>query len=269
MIRDSYDSSTRTKLQQGSKTKIARNSSRRRTTSSCSLSSVWLQLKLAWQNYPTSSFGADCRAAEYRYVSMSWTIAALCGVSWWSCVGGGGGGVTLARRSMLRRDTARRAVGRRDFLRLGWRPTISSRRRGVVADHAVITENLLSSPDEYISTFFNSAHHVIIGTVFISPRRGIFGKLAILGDKPPGDNSPASENTPGDNPPPDLGPDPKRPTTFGSDPNPNPNPNRPTGRGIIWKMALTRIPDPNRPTTWGPDPNPNWPTGREISENWR
>ena len=39
-------------------------------------------------------------------------------------------------------------------------------------------------------------------------------------------------------------PDPNRPTTWG--PDPNLNPNRPSGRGIIWKLALTRISDPNR-----------------------
>jgi len=50
---------------------------------------------------------------------------------------------------------------------------------------------------------------------------------------------------------------------------PDPNPERPTGRGIISKLALTRILDPNRPTVRGPDPNlnpnPNRPTGRGLS----
>ena len=27
---------------------------------------------------------------------------------------------------------------------------------------------------------------------------------------------------------------------------------------------MTRGPDPNRPTTWGSDPNPNRPTGGEF-----
>ena len=60
-------------------------------------------------------------------------------------------------------------------------------------------------------------------------------------------------------PAPTRGPDPNRPTTWGSDPNPNPN--RPTGR----ELTLTHIPNPNRPTTWGPDPNR--PMGRELSKN--
>jgi len=60
----------------------------------------------------------------------------------------------------------------------------------------------------------------------------------ILGDKPPGDNSPQrqppTENTPRDNlPVTTRRPDPNRPTTWGSEPNPNHNPNRPTGWGFI------------------------------------
>jgi len=46
---------------------------------------------------------------------------------------------------------------------------------------------------------------------------------------PPRDNPP-TENTPGGNPAPTRGPDPNRPTTWGSDSNPNPN--RPTGREL-------------------------------------
>ena len=67
-------------------------------------------------------------------------------------------------------------------------------------------------------------------------------KVSILGDNPPGDNSPGrqppTENTPGDTP----RPDPSRLTTWGSDPNPKPN--LPTRQRIIWKLALTDIPYP-------------------------
>jgi len=89
---------------------------------------------------------------------------------------------------------------------------------------------------------------------------------AIIGDNHPGDDSPRdnlpTESTPGGNPPPRLG------VLIQTDPRRGfPNPSRPTGRGIICKLTLTRISDPNQPTTWGPDPNPNRPTGRELSEN--